>query len=61
MVSNVKLSDAATWSFSKQAIRVMDLATLDPIAPDPLIKLADGGVYWTLEWVDVFGCLFVEK
>ena len=26
-----------TWSFTKQAIRVMDLASLDPIAPDPLV------------------------
>ena len=37
-------------SFSKQAIRVMDLATLDPIAPDPLITDAGAGVYWSLTY-----------
>lgn len=52
MVSSVKPADAKikTWSFTKQAIRVMDLTTLDPVAPDPLISNAPEGVYWTLRY-----------
>ncbi len=49
MVGAVRPMGAQTWSFSSQAIRVMDLATLDPVAMDPLIQDAGGdGVYWTL-------------
>ena len=48
MVSAVQPKSKPTWSFSRQAIRVMDLATLDPIAMDPLIEHAEGGVYWSL-------------
>lgn len=50
MVSNVKPKGSQTSSFTKQAIRVMDLATLNPIAPDPLITEANQGVYWTLTY-----------
>jgi hypothetical protein len=50
MVSAVKPVGGSTWSFSKQAIRIMDLETLDPIAPDVLITHADGGVFWTLTY-----------
>lgn len=49
MVSSVS-SGPATYSFTKQAIRVMDLATLDPIAPDPFIPNSPQGVYWTLSY-----------
>jgi hypothetical protein len=48
MVGSVQPKGKPTWSFSKQAIRVMDRATLDPIAMDPLIEHASSGVYWTL-------------
>lgn len=50
MVSCVKPQSKSTWSFSRQAIRVMDLATLDPVAKDPLIQHAEAGVYWTLTY-----------
>lgn len=50
MVGAVKPVKSSTWSFSRQAIRVMDLESLNPIAPDPLIAHADGGVYWTLQY-----------
>jgi hypothetical protein len=50
MVSSVKPAASSTWSFTSQAIRVMDLATLDPIAMDPLIEHAPNGVYWTLSY-----------
>jgi hypothetical protein len=51
MVGAIRPAGASTWSFSRQAIRVMDLATLDPIAPDPLIQDGKGaGVYWTLNY-----------
>jgi hypothetical protein len=40
-----------THTATKQAIRVMDLATLDPIAPEPLIELGFGeSVYWVLSY-----------
>lgn len=35
---------------TKQAIRVMDLATLNPIAPEPLLKPGSNGLYWTLTY-----------
>ena len=47
-VGAVRPKGKSTWSFSRQAIRVMDLATLDPIAMDPLIEHAAGGIYWSL-------------
>jgi hypothetical protein len=50
MVSDVRPVGARTSSFTKQAIRTMDLATLDPIAPGALIPAARGGVYWTLAY-----------
>jgi hypothetical protein len=50
MVGSVQPKGKPTWSFSKQAIRVMDKATLDPIAMDPLIEHASSGVYWTLTY-----------
>lgn len=50
MVSSVQPVGSHTWSFTKQAIRVMDLATLDPVAQDPLIANAPGGVYWTVTY-----------
>ena len=38
-------------SATKEAIRVMDLETLNPIAPEPLLEdAAGGGVYWTLTY-----------
>ena len=40
-----------THTATKQAIRVMDLDTLDPIAPEPLIDLGFGeSAYWTLTY-----------
>eukprot|EP01043_Picozoa_sp_COSAG02_P057539 COSAG02_NODE_7002_length_3233_cov_3.705807_2_plen_663_part_01 len=50
MVGSVQPKGKPTWSFSRQAIRVMDRATLDPIAMDPLIEHASSGVYWTLTY-----------
>ena len=51
MVGEVKPAGKPTWSFSRQAIRVMDLATLDPVAQDPLIEGGGGGgVYWSLRY-----------
>ena len=50
MVGCVQPKGKPTWSFSRQAIRVMDLATLDPIAMDPLIERASSGVYWSLTY-----------
>jgi hypothetical protein len=35
---------------TKQAIRVMDLATLNPIAPEPELKEFAGGLYWSLTY-----------
>ena len=38
-------------SATKEAIRVMDLETLNPIAPEPLLEdAAGGGLYWTLTY-----------
>ena len=40
-----------THTATKQAIRVMDLETLNPIAPEPLIELGFGeSVYWVLSY-----------
>ena len=51
MLSDIKPNASSTWSFSSQAIRVMDLATLDPVAPDPYIHgCAPKGCYWTLSY-----------
>eukprot|EP00041_Stephanoeca_diplocostata_P027504 m.757266 g.757266 ORF g.757266 m.757266 type:complete len:126 (-) comp23187_c0_seq19:425-802(-) len=51
MVSNVKPESRSTWSASQQAIRVMDLDTFNPIAPDvPLLQNCDRGCYWTLQY-----------
>ena len=50
MVASVQPKGKSTWSFTRQAIRVMDLATLDPIAMDPLIERATSGFYWTLTY-----------
>ena len=35
---------------TKQAIRVMDLETLNPIAPEPELKDFAGGLYWSLTY-----------
>ena len=37
-------------SATKQAIRVMDLDTLNPVAPEPLLADAPNGLYWTLTY-----------
>ena len=37
-------------SATKQAIRVMDLETLNPIAPEPLLQSFPGGLYWSLTY-----------
>eukprot|EP01043_Picozoa_sp_COSAG02_P057427 COSAG02_NODE_6970_length_3258_cov_2.502691_5_plen_93_part_00 len=35
---------------TKQAIRVMDLETLNPIAQEPLLQPGSKGLYWTLSY-----------
>ena len=37
-------------SATKQAVRVMDLETLNPVAPEPLLADAPNGLYWTLTY-----------
>ena len=40
-----------THTSTKQAIRIMDLHTLDPISPEPLIETGfSEGVWWKLEY-----------
>jgi hypothetical protein len=47
---NVGMVDSPCTS-TKQAIRVMDLETLNPIAPEPqLIDASGTGLYWTLTY-----------
>ena len=50
MVSSVKPVTSNTWSATRQAIRVMDLRSLDPIAPDAYMEHFEGGLYWVLEY-----------
>ena len=49
-VGDVKPPSRATWAASRQAIRVMDLETLNVITPDPLLDVMDGGLYWTMRY-----------
>ena len=49
-VANVKPEGRRTWSASRQAIRVLDLETMDVIAPTPLIQDFDGGAYFVLRY-----------
>ena len=50
-VGGVRPVGSKTLSFTQQAIRVMDLHTLDPVAPEPLISDPTGaGVYWSLTY-----------
>jgi hypothetical protein len=48
MVSAVYPNESTTFSATKQAIRVMDLHTLNPIAPEPGLKNMEAGLYWSL-------------
>ena len=50
MVSSVKPQASSTWSATRQAIRVMDLASLNPIAPDGYMEHFEGGLYWVLQY-----------
>ena len=47
-VANVKPVGSSTWSGMRQAIRVMDLATMDVIAAEPRLDVSEHGSYWTL-------------
>ena len=50
-VGGARPAGSPTLSSTKQAIRVMDLHTLDPVAPEPLISdPAGAGVYWSLTY-----------
>ena len=49
-VANIRPLGARTWSASKQAIKVMDLESLNVIAPDPLIRDFNGGAYYVLTY-----------
>lgn len=40
---------------TKQAIRVMELVTFDPIAPDPVFEKFESGVYWSLTYASTNG------
>jgi hypothetical protein len=47
-VANVKPIGASTWSGMRQAIRVMDLQTMEVIAAEPRLDITEQGSYWTL-------------
>ena len=49
-VANVRPDGSQTWSASRQAIRVMDLDTMNVISPDPMLSSFDGGVYYVLKY-----------
>jgi hypothetical protein len=50
MVGAVKPPSKATWSATKQAIRVMDLDTFNVIAPTPMLDDDGTGLYWVLRY-----------
>lgn len=47
-VANVKPTGALSWTGMRQAIRVMDLKTMDVIAAEPRLDITEQGSYWTL-------------
>lgn len=49
-VESVKPKNSSTWSATRQAIRTLDLESMNVIASEPYIDNMSGGVYWTLSY-----------